>query len=125
MAIDPKKYYQRLGRHSEKLELKTAVGTLSTGNNNQLVAAVSGKVIRVMGFDVQSDTSTQGILEFIDGSGGNFLYIPITCPASTSAPFGRPINDTGYFETTSGTGLFADCVTAAVNVHVWYVEFTP
>lgn len=123
--IDPLKFFQRLGRHSEELPLKTAVVELSTGNNQSIVSAVSGKRIRVMGFDAQSNTTTQGELEFIDGSGGSALYMSLYCPPSSSPPFQKDISFTGYFETSTGTGLFADCVTAAVNVTVYYVEYTP
>lgn len=124
-GIDPKKYYERRGRHSESTPLKTVVAELSTGNNQEVVAAVTGKSIRVMGFDAQSDTSTQGELEFIDGSGGSALYMSLYCPPSTSEPFQKLINDTGYFETTAGTGLFVDVVTAAINITVYYIEYTP
>lgn len=124
-GIDPLKYFARIGRHSEELPLKTAVVELSTGNNQTVIAAVTGKRIRVMGFVVQSNTSTQGELEFIDGSGGSLLFQSIHCPPSTALPFVLELKDPGYFETTAGTGLFADVVTAAVNATVFYVEYTP
>jgi hypothetical protein len=92
--------------------------------NQSVIAAVSGQKIRVLGYTVQSSTGVQSTYGFINGSGGTSLSSFIA-PPSTAAPFTLPIVYAGYFETSTGVGLFIDVATAAVTVNVYYITYIP
>lgn len=124
-GIDPLKYYQRKGRHSESTPLKAARFSLSTGNDQQIVAAVSGKRIRVMGLIAQSTTSTAGSFTLQSASGGAAFSGGYHAPANTLPPWLLPITDSGYWETEIGEGLFSDVATAAITGDIFYIEYTP
>lgn len=99
-------------------------GGFAIGNNQSVIAAVTGQKIRVLGYAVQSSTATQSTYGFIDGSGGASLSSFIA-PPSTAAPFALPIVDPGYFETSTGVGLFLNVATAAVTINVFYLTYLP
>ena len=125
-GIDPLKYYERRGKHSETLVVKSIGKAMTTGNDQQVIAGVSGKRLRIMGWAAQSNTSTVGWYQFEDGSAGSDLASVLYAPASNSAQTQQfPITDSGYFETSTGTGLYADIGTATVNLTIFYVEYTP
>lgn len=124
-GIDPAKYFERRGRHSESLIIKTVGVSATVGSNRTVVAAVSGKRIRVMGYQIQSTGATQGAFVLKDGSGGSQLGGSFTAPPSTAAPMKLEVKEGGYFETTAGNGLFADITTATVQIEVSYIEYTP
>jgi len=89
-------------------KVKSVGIALAVGNNRQVIAGATGVIIRVMGWFVQSITAV-GQCQFIDGSGGAALTDDHYTPLDTSGNFWTaPLQHSGYFETTSGTGLFAD-----------------
>lgn len=98
----------------------------AVGNNQLLVAAVTGKRIRVMGLIAQSDTATVGRFQLEDGSGGAQISAALSTPPVTNGDvLFMPIVECGYCETSTGTGLYCDIVTAAINMQVWYITYTP
>jgi hypothetical protein len=98
---------------------------LATGNGRQVIAAVAGKRIRVMGWIAQSITAV-GQHQFTDGSGGTALTDDHYSPLDTSGTkFDMPVIPSGYFETSTGNGLFADITTQNARLTVFYVLYTP
>lgn len=121
--IDPTRYYQING---VAYKIKSAILSLGVANNQSVIAAVSSpsSVHRIMGFDLQSSTAAIGVISFKDGSGGTFLWVATAVPAiGAPPPYSKPIVDSGYFETSASTGLFADVGTAAVNGTVYYITY--
>ena len=122
--IDPSRYYEVKGQVEP---VRTQPAQLALGSNASVVAAVTGKRIRVLGFTAQGDGSA-GRIAFKDGSGGTRLFGPLNIPSSaTPETYFLPVIDSGYFETSTGVGLFADvgAFGGAVNLNVFYIEYTP
>ncbi len=106
------------------LPVKSVNLGLSTGNDQTVIAAVTGKRIRVMGYKIQSAASTAGAYAFKSGSGGTVVDGGYT-PVIGGMPLVMIPWDAGYFETDTGVGLFADIVTHGASVQVYYIEYTP
>lgn len=107
--------------------LQTALKFSAVANNVQIIAAITGQRIRVMGWNGQSDTAAVGRINFRSGTPAGTLlsrvhYLP---PNTAVAFFERPVIDSGYFETTVSQGLYMDVVTADVNVEVYYLAYIP
>ena len=98
----------------------------STSANISIIAGIAGQRIRVLGWNAQSGTGVSGVYRFIDGSGGGALTPYTTAPPNTSGIlFQQPVIDPGYFETSTGVGLFADFSTAGTNFYVFYITYVP
>jgi hypothetical protein len=118
---DPVRIFQVNG---EVCKLLSAFQVVPVAGNNTLVAAVAGKVIRVMGWNAQSNGAV-GSINFKDGSGGTTLHA-VNTPANTAGDSDKqPIVECGYFETSSGVGLFGDCGTTAQLLTIFYITYTP
>ncbi len=104
--------------------VKSVSVTLAVGNNQTVIAAVTGKRVRVMGYKTQSTTGVQGAYVLKDGSGGTTLDGGFAPPLA-GLPFLIPVQEEGYFETTDGVGLFADVVTGPITIQVFYKEYVP
>jgi hypothetical protein len=124
-AICPYKYYSQIenGGGETIIKLKSAYAALAVGNDQDLVALVTGKIIRVMGYKVHSTTGAQGAYSIQDGTlnnlDGGFA------PPLAGLPFLLPITKSGYFETTVSTALKASVVTAAIAFTIFYIEYNP
>lgn len=125
--IFPAKLYEGIG--GEVTKLLSAPVTLTAATNNQsVIAAITGKRIRFMGLIGFSDSTTiPGRVFFKDGNAGTMLGFGIHLPVNNVGnQMTFPIADPGYFETTAGTGLFADLTSAAaVAMTVFYIVYTP
>ena len=126
-GYDPTKAIE-IGGNPYKVLSAVLVG--SVANNQSIVAGVTGKIVRVLGWDAQSSSTATGLIRFIDGSGGagltNFFWCPIgNSTTVANAPWSKPLDLAGYFETTVSTGLYADVATAAVNCTVYYIQYFP
>jgi hypothetical protein len=121
LIIAPTKLYMING---EVCTLKCAFSSPTVGNNRTLVAAVSGKRIRVMGYRIKSQNAAAAMLWKSLNAAVNVFHCNI--PAlSTGLPEALEIADCGYFETTTGDVLAADVSGDALNVNVFYIEYTP
>jgi len=98
----------------------------SVANNQQVVAAVSGKRIRVMGLWGISGGAGISSCTLKSASGGTALQ-SFTLPANTSAQpnVQMPVVDSGYYETVTGEGLFLDVATTAALINVQVIIYTP
>lgn len=126
MAICPRKYYEnkRANGGDEINTVKSVNISLSVANNQQVIAAVTGKRIRVIAYKIQSATSSVGAYGLKDGSGGPSLDGGYT-PSQNGLPLIMIPFDAGYFETSTGVGLFADIVGHSASLQVYYIEYTP
>lgn len=106
-------------------KVEVAPISLSTGNNQTLVTGVSGKIIRILGYSLQSQSSTQSGVTFINGSGGPSVVGPVVAPPSTLEPHVLPLNKLGYGECSAGTTLCVNVATASVYGNVWYINYIP
>jgi hypothetical protein len=121
--VNPIKVFA-IGQENCKVQCKPKAASVAA--NTEVIAAVSGKIIRLMGMSVQSNTSTPGTFFFRSASGGTVLTQEITAPANTDGqPFMWPICESGYLETNEGEGLFVTVTTAALNFNVFFIEYTP
>lgn len=120
--IDPTKKYQINGVASP---IKSTYVTTGVANNVTLVSAVTGKRIRVMGWILQSNGAGLSGVTLKDGSGGATLCTLNVTPNTNGANDKLPIVDSGYFETTAGTGLFCDVATTSCLATIFYIEYAP
>lgn len=118
---------------SRKYELPTGVApvlgvplTTTIANNQQVIAGVSGKKIKVMGLLAQSNGATLGFFSLKSASGGTVIFGPFAPPSNTTGTYLQlDIADVGYCETNVGEGLFVDVSTAVVILFVNYLVYTP
>lgn len=121
--IDPTRIYEINGEVCPLLS--TPLLTLAVGNNQAVVSAVTAKKIRVMGWILSANAvATNPGVALKDGNAGTVLAGTIL-PAPEVKNDKLPIVDSGYFETTAGTGLYADITTATAKVQVFYIAYTP
>jgi hypothetical protein len=123
--IFPAKLYEGIG--GELTPIKSVVVSSIIANNVSVVAGIAGKRIRLMGLMGFANTAA-GLSQilFKNGSGGAFLTNGILLDINTKPTLGliMPIQDAGYFETSTGTGLFVDVLSAAAAITVFYVDYT-
>jgi len=105
------------------IEIKTKHVLVTAGATNvQVVAAVTGKRLRILSVVAEHPT-TASELALKDGSGGaNLLLLAIAAGAANQI---LPPNSLGWCDTSAGVGLYADAGAGAnVNVSVRYIEYT-
>lgn len=90
------------------------------------MGSVSGERIRVMGWILQSGGTSESNIHFKSASGGTQLTGDQRIPPYTGgANHTLPIAYTGYFETSTGEGLYADVATDSLNGTLFYVTYVP
>ena len=120
---DPLRVFQVNG---QVCQLKAAALNSSVANNQQVIAAVTGKRIRVMGGIYQSGGAAVSNIWFKSNSGGARLTADLRVPMIDNGEnFFLPIVECGYYETSTGHGLFTDVATDSCNMTVFYIEYTP
>lgn len=126
-SVDPqRKYTNVINGAVDVCEIKSAFAIQGVAANVQLVAAVTGKKIRVMKVTISSTTTaTNGGVSLLDGSGGTIKWAFTAPDPAVNSPFTDDFGDSGLFELTTATGLFLTVQTASANVFVEYIEFTP
>lgn len=129
--IDPIRYFEVKGQVCPLLAVANAA--IAVANNTQIIAAIpavagvsAAKVIRVMGWSLQSTGAGFPSILFKSNSAGTALTAPIFIPSNAAGLSDRlPIIDTGYFETSAGHGLFVDVTVATINSTIFYITYTP
>lgn len=124
--VNPLKVYEINGI---PCKVKSAQSSGTVGNDRTVVSAVTGKIIRVMGFTITPTVTNVALgntpyIALKDGSGGTGLIL-YGVANGLGGSQGLPIVDSGYCETTVGNGLFMDVGIAAVYYTVFYIEYTP
>lgn len=122
-TVDPIRMYENVNGICTVL---STGGTLAVGNNQLVVAAVTGYRLRIMGWIMQSDGATVGKIQFKSASGGTAITGPMGVPTSTSGVLDKlPVTDCGYFETNISEGLYADITTAGIYITLFYIKYIP
>lgn len=97
---------------------------VTVSNNNSIVAAVAGKIIRVISLVVSAQAAGTSFLSFKSNSGGTVCFhVSAPSTALQSLPF--IFNPAGWFETEVGKGLFLDVTTQPCDISGRYIVFTP
>lgn len=122
LMIDPVKVFQVNG---EACPITPLVSTVAVGNNNSLLAAITGKRIRVMGYIAQSSAAGASQFQLKSASGGTVIKNWETQNGIAAAPLYLPIVNSGYCETNTGEGLFADVATSILYLTIFYITYTP
>jgi hypothetical protein len=101
--------------------------TLSVAVNQLIVTAITGSVIRVLGFVAQSNNAAIGNLRFLSASGGTEIFSALSVPLGATAgqAFILPLDFNGYFETTVSQGLYADCAVDTIKLNLFYIPYVP
>jgi hypothetical protein len=106
------------------IEIKSAYkAVVATTANQEVLAAVTGKRIRVIGLACFSDGAVTAV-NLKSGSGGATLFWALV-PANTAGDtLILPITEFGYADTATGVGLFSDGFAVATRLCVRYIEYT-
>lgn len=124
LQVEPLKIFQIKGENCPIISVAMAP---TVGNNNSIVAAVSGYAYRIMGWILQSDSAVDyGSIQFKSNSGGTMitgkLFVPIR---ATGLTHDLPIVQSGYCSTSTGHGIFADVTTANIIGTLFYITYVP
>lgn len=93
----------------------------SVANDQQIIAAVTGKSIAIVGAVLHS-AGAAGVV-FDAGSGGSAIW---SLQLEAAKTFLLPVLETGfYFETGAGVGLYADVTTASTAINLVFITYTP
>lgn len=125
LAVDPTRVFMING---QVCPLLTATGLPGVGAGLQIVVGTSGKVFRMMGWDISSQAA--GISEFVfrDGGGaGTIKYArtPVPSNASATPVFQKPIIRSGWFDLTVSNSLYMDVFTNNISINLYYILYTP
>lgn len=120
MATYPLKFFERNGIVYPVVSVPCA---FAIGNNQAIVTGTTGYIVRVVGWHGQSNGAAQGTFIFKSASGGTVLTSAKYLPPNTNEPWCVPLDDSGYCETVSGQGLYADVTAAAINLDVFVVKY--
>jgi len=98
---------------------------LGVGNDQQVIAAITGQRIRIMGLIAQADGAGNPYIGFQTGAAGARILGAFYPSIVTLPPFILPITQSGYAETSTGDGLYADVGVAAVTGTIFYIAYIP
>ena len=123
IVVDPRRVFEVKG---QVCPLTQAVSNLAIGADQVVVAAVSGRRIRVMGWLIQSATGVVGTFNFKSGVGGPGIIGVFGAPPITAGVIDKlPIIDPGYAECAVTTALVVDIALAAVNINLFFIAYPP
>lgn len=107
-----------IGPNGEQLPVKYACLTQSAAGNDELVAAVAGARIRVLGWVISRADSGAHMLQSFDGS----TYTAITGSNTVAGLDVAPVSPLGWCETLSGESLVLT-TTVKASITLAYVEY--
>jgi hypothetical protein len=121
--IDPLRIYEVAGQVCALLRVH---GEYAAGLNQTVLAGITGKRIRIMGYQCQSITGTASGFAIKDGAAGARLTA-LAAPPNTVLPYLAPITESGYFETSTGSAIGLDVGGGAPNMNltIFYIAYTP
>lgn len=94
--------------------------SLGTGTNQAFIAGNSGKNIRVVSMILTSN-GTDSSFQFLNASAGAIMFQGRV--GATAIVF--EFNPNGWFETSTGNGIFATIATNTILISVRYIIYTP
>jgi hypothetical protein len=121
MSISPPQYIEIKG---QPCPVQVVYASRNVSANNLEIAAISGTRIKVMMLEAQTDGAATGKLQLLNGSGGSNLWCYNT-PVAGQSPLFRPFCEIGYFETSTGTGLYSTITTTGQFFSLYYIQYTP
>lgn len=105
-------------------EIKTLGAVVAAGASVQVLPAVTGKKIRLMGYSAQTNSAANAQINIQDGSAGTvkeWTWIP---QSTSNQAYHKPVIDAGYWSTTVSTGIYiGSTLEFLINIH--YVEYVP
>lgn len=122
--VNPLKIFEINGQNCPILSSAT---TATVGNNRTIVTAISGKIIRVMGWKVSQAGAVAGAYFTLrSASGGTVIHNGQMVPVNTygDSEF-LPINEAGYCETTVSQGLYMDVGAGDLYPNIFYIAYIP
>jgi len=114
-------FYESVEGVIKPCEIKQVYATYGIGANQAVVALVSGKKIRVISGWICSHTAALSQGFFL--SNGAQITANLDVAANTQYTF--PFNPYGHFDSTLSQNLAITVATAACQVFLRYIEFTP
>lgn len=110
------------------IQIQNAVlNSAVTGNNQLLVAAVSGKIVRVL--SISFNANDANIIALKSGSGGTLLLEILGVSPTIALPnIIYPFQFIGWCDTAVGVGLYADVINVGASLaslSIQYITFTP
>jgi len=115
--ISPPQHYQING---EVTPLRSQTTPFATGTNQVAVTAITGKIILLMGWYAYS---AGGGFNLKDAAAGAGIFFG---PGVLNGIDLLPVIESGYgVKTTAGNALGIDVATAAVNLTIFYIAYTP
>lgn len=121
--LDPTRMYET---QKGVAKLTSKQFAFAIGNNQQVVEAVTGQKIRVMGWKLQTQGAAPGTISFKSASGGTALTPVLSIPTNAAGSFDtQELKDSGYYETNTGEGLYCDIATTAISGLIFYITYTP
>ncbi len=123
MIIDPTRYYEIKG---QVYPLRSQPRVPIVGANQNVIPAITGKQILIMGWSNQAVAALLSVYQFLDGSTGSALTSPRCPPPAASGLFDElPVGDVAYYYLTTGNGLYANITTDQTNFNIFYIALTP
>lgn len=126
LTIDPVRIFEIKGN---VCKLLNAAGSATVGSNRTVLTAISGKIIRVMGWKVTSAGSAAGTyFTLLSASGGTTILNGVGVPPNNGASIQTEtgiITSSGYCETVVGEGLYMNVGGADIYYNIFYLAYTP
>ena len=122
LTIAPNKFFEFA--KDGVCEVSTLYTSSAVSANNLLVAAVTGKKVKVVSLTAQTDNAARGVLKFLSASGGTLLWGGFM-PTNAQDPYKLDPNILGWFETKTGEGLYSTIELQPVFYSIQYIVYTP
>lgn len=120
--IDPTKVFQING---QVYKLDGTSFNFGVGNNQAAIAAVTGKIIRVMGLTAQSNAAAGSVFYKDSNAGTTKVQVSPAPTAASGLFYTLPVINSGYFESLLSAGIYVDIFGAAVVSDLFYIIYTP
>lgn len=123
--IDPTRIFEYKG---QSCRLLSATLAPSANTSTAIVAAITGSVVSLMGWKIQSQAGTAAFFRFRNGSAGSLLNQYFACPPITNGltDFIPVTTSILGMETSVSTALYLEAdATNAISALIWYITYKP
>lgn len=125
--VDPMRVYvNSKGGSTEVCTVQSAVVLATVGTDRSLVAAVAGKIHRLMGWIIESESRTDMTRVYFHNGAGATRGIALDAAVANliAAPTRQPITESGYGECDVNTALVCDVATSDAYITVFFITYT-